>query len=98
MHAVVNFENPPSISPPSQYPVYFVLVVLATIQAYVQPYRHALWNVLELLVSVDVLVLLLIRNTDYIEEFLQVHIYRITGDIWQSKVFGDLLTKGVWWE
>ena len=49
-----------------------MLTVVVTVQAYVQPYRRRLWNVLELVMSVNVMILLLIRNTDSIESALQV--------------------------
>ena len=49
-----------------------MLTVLVTVQAYVQPYRRRLWNVLEVALSLNVIVLLLIRNTDDIESPLQV--------------------------
>ncbi|CAI7990804.1 hypothetical protein GBAR_LOCUS550 [Geodia barretti] len=59
--------------PGNNYPVYFVLAVLVTVQAYVQPYRRMFWNFLELVLSVNVMVLLLLRNTTSIEAALQTY-------------------------
>ena len=57
--------------------MYFLLAVTVTVQAYIQPYKQILWNVLELVLSVNVMLLLLIRNTSSIEAALQVNRYSI---------------------
>ena len=47
-----------------QYPVMFYLAATVTICAFMQPYKHVISNILDALLSADLLILLLIRNTD----------------------------------
>ena len=57
---------------PIQYPALFVLSMLTAVFGFVQPYESMYCNILESLLSLDVLVLLLMRNTEQISEELQV--------------------------
>ena len=47
-----------------QYPTIFYLAISVTISTFLQPFKHAVSNVVEILLTADALVLLLIRNTD----------------------------------
>ena len=55
-----------------QYPVIFILLVIITVFGYLQPYENMYCNVLESLLSLNILVLLLMRNTEQISDELQV--------------------------
>ena len=57
---------------PTQYPAIFVLSVILAVFGFLQPYENMYCNVLECLLSLDVLVLLLMRNTAQISDELQV--------------------------
>ena len=46
-----------------QYPTIFYLAITVTITTFLQPFKHAISNILEILLTVDALVLLLVRNT-----------------------------------
>lgn len=46
-----------------QYPVMFYLATTMTVCTYMQPYKHAVSNILDSLLSANLLVLLIIRNT-----------------------------------
>ena len=48
----------------------FVLMIITAVNGYVQPYKHHAANILETVLSVNTLVLLLLRNTATIEEAL----------------------------
>ena len=54
----------------TQYPAMFVLMIITAVNGYVQPYKHHAANILETVLSVNTLVLLLLRNTATIEEAL----------------------------
>ena len=54
-----------------QYPAIFILLLITTVFGFLQPYENMYCNVLECLLSLDVLVLLL-RNTAQISDELQV--------------------------
>ena len=60
------------LSFPTQYPAIFVLSVILAVFGFLQPYENLYCNVLESLLSLDVLVLLLMRNTVQISDELQV--------------------------
>ena len=57
---------------PTQYPALFVLSVIFAVFGFLQPYENLYCNVLECLLSLDVLALLLMRNTAQISDELQV--------------------------
>ena len=56
----------------SQYPAIFILAVIFAIFGFLQPYEHLVYNVLETALFIDVLTLLLLRNTVVILDDLQV--------------------------
>ena len=49
-----------------QYPVIFYLAISVTVCTFIQPYKHLVSNILDTLLTADVLILLLIRNTSAI--------------------------------
>lgn len=53
-----------------QYSSIFVTIIILTIYGYVQPYKHTLSNVMEVVLAVDVLIMLLIKNTNQIHDQL----------------------------
>ena len=55
-----------------QYPVIFILLVMITVFGFLQPYESMHCNILESLLSLDILVLLLMRNTEQLSDELQV--------------------------
>jgi len=57
---------------PTQYPAIFILSVIIAVFGFLQPYKNVCNNILESLLSLDVLVLLMMRNTQHITEQLQV--------------------------
>ena len=57
---------------PTQYPAIFILSVIIAVFGFLQPYKNIYNNILESLLSLDVLVLLMMRNTQQITEQLQV--------------------------
>jgi len=58
--------------PYSQYAAIFIISVIMTVFGFLQPYKSMCCNILEALLSLDVLVLLLLRNTEQITDQLQV--------------------------
>ena len=57
---------------PLQFPAIFIISVVLAVSEFLQPYENMYCNVLESLLSLDVLVLLLMRNTEQISDQLQV--------------------------
>lgn len=56
----------------SIYPKIFVLMIAIVMYGYAQPYKHAGVNVLEILLSVNTLILLLLVNTTTFQEELSI--------------------------
>ena len=56
----------------SQYAAIFIISVIITVFGFLQPYKSVRYNILEAFLSLDVLVLLLLRNTEQITDQLQV--------------------------
>ena len=54
----------------TKYPAAFVLMITAAVYGYIQPFTHTAVNILESSLSINTLVLLLLRNTGTIEENL----------------------------
>ena len=54
-----------------QYPTIFILALMCTLYGFLQPYKQTFVNVLEVFLSLDVLVLLLLRSTNQVVEDLQ---------------------------
>ena len=46
-----------------QYPVMFYLATAVTVCTFIQPYKHTISNILDALLTADLFMLLLIRNT-----------------------------------
>ena len=53
-----------------QYPAIFMLMISSSVYGFVQPFQHLAVNILETVLSINTLILLLLRNTDIIEEDL----------------------------
>ena len=64
-------HSPPP-PPPPKYAAIFIISVIMTVFGFLQPYKSVYCNILEALLSLDVLVLLLLRNTEQITDQLQV--------------------------
>ena len=58
--------------PGNDYPAIYILLIIIVMIGFCQPYKHWYSNVLEVVFASDVLVLLLLRNTNEIENDLQV--------------------------
>ncbi len=54
-----------------QYPAIFILMVFVAAFGYLQPYKHLLTNILEIALCINVLTMLLLRNTMTLTEGLQ---------------------------
>jgi len=54
-----------------QHPAIFIFSVIITVFGFLQPYKNLYNNVLQLLLSLDVLTLLLVRNTEQFSDELQ---------------------------
>ncbi len=54
-----------------QYPAIFILMVFVAAFGYLQPYKHLLTNILEIVLSINVLTMLLLRNTKTLTEGYQ---------------------------
>ena len=57
---------------PTQYPAMFILSVIIVVYGFLQPYKNMYNNVLESFLSLDVFILLLLRNTEQISDELQI--------------------------
>ena len=57
---------------PLQYLATLAILVMITVFGYLQPYKDMYCNALEFVLSLNVLVLLLMRNTEQISDELQV--------------------------
>jgi len=55
-----------------QHPAIFILSVIIAVFGFLQPYKNLYNNVLEVLLSLDVLTLLLVRNTEQFSDELQM--------------------------
>ena len=62
-----------------QYPVIFYLAISVTVCTFIQPYKHLVSNILDTLLTADVLILLLIRNTSAIS-FGEDRTFSLTED------------------
>ena len=51
---------------PTQYPTIFYLATAMTVSTFMQPFKHAVTNILDALLTADVLILLLLQNTSAI--------------------------------
>ena len=77
-HTAPSYQNQWKVSEqqlwffPFQYPAIFIILVIITVFGYLQPYENMYCNVLEFVLSLDILVLLLMRNTEQISDELQV--------------------------
>ncbi len=60
------------VIPNNDYAVVLSLMVIIAVCSYCQPYKQLFVNVLDLLLSCDILVMLMLRNTPYLEEQYQV--------------------------
>ena len=58
--------------PGNDYPVIYILLIIIVTIGFCQPYKHWYSNVLEVVIASDILVLLLLRNTNEVENDLQV--------------------------
>lgn len=58
--------------PNNSYAVIMTLMVLICISGYCKPYKKKIINILDLILSCDILILLLLRNEDYLEDTYQV--------------------------
>ncbi len=58
--------------PNNDYAVIFTLMIVITVCGYCQPYKSLLVNVLDLLLACDILIMLMLRNTTYLQEQYQV--------------------------
>ena len=58
--------------PGNDYPVIYILLFIIVTMGFCQPYKHWYTNVLEVVIGSDILALLLLRNTNQIEEEMQV--------------------------
>ena len=65
------------VLPTNDYGVIYVLIIIITVCSYVKPYKKLSTNLLDLFLSCDVLVLLMLKNTAYLGDIYQV----ITQDI-----------------
>ncbi len=54
-----------------QYPAIFILMVFVAVFGYLQPYKHLLTNILEIVLCINVLTMLLLRNTKTLTEGFQ---------------------------
>ncbi len=54
-----------------QYPAIFILMVFVAAFGYLQPYKHLLTNILEIVLCINVLTMLLLRNTKTLTEGFQ---------------------------
>ena len=54
----------------NEYPVIFVLIILLGVLGFMKPYKSRAVNILDTVLASDVLILLLLRNTEYIKEAL----------------------------
>eukprot|EP00731_Ephydatia_muelleri_P010295 Em0005g881a len=54
--------------PGNEYSSIFLIIIIITIYGYVQPYKLAISNILEILIAVDVLILLFVKNTNQIRD------------------------------
>ena len=58
--------------PANDYPAIYVLLILLFVVGLVQPYKHWSYNVLDMVMAGNILVLLLLRKTNQVEEDYQV--------------------------
>ncbi len=58
---------------PPQYPAMFVLAVTVAVYGYTQPYISLPANILEVFLSLDIIVLLLLKNTQQVVDQLQTY-------------------------
>ena len=56
----------------SQYPAIFVICFFLAVFGLLQPHKSLFANILEMVLSADVLIMLLFRNTDHLQEIYQV--------------------------
>jgi hypothetical protein len=56
--------------PRNEYPAIFVLMITAAVYSYVQPFKQLAVNVLETVLSINTIILLLLRNTSTIRDDL----------------------------
>jgi len=66
--------------PWSDYGVIMVLMIVLTVSSFCKPYKQRVVNLLDVFLACDILVLLLLRNTAYFEDILQVIDLDITRD------------------
>ena len=58
--------------PTNDYPAIFIILILLFVVGFIQPYKHWSYNTLDVVMTGNILVLLLLRNTDQVEEDFQV--------------------------
>ena len=76
-----------------QYPAIFVISTIILISGFVKPYSDAIANYVEVFLGVIVLILLLLRNTDQLQEDWK-HIPLNKEDIISGKCFNEVGLTG----
>ncbi len=81
------------VLPNNDYAVVLTLMVIIAVGSYCQPYKQLFVNVLDLLLACDILVMLMLRNTPYLEDQYQVFEETEVGTTMDDELCSERFTE-----